>query len=343
MRKLLFAAVATAIVALQPTLALAQGPRQPGSGKDGVGATSPTTGISVTRQILQAIPVSATTLGIPPSSGFTTFTRCVVGTSNGVADGSFEHIRFVGNILCIDPGPNGDFASFALNCPSGTTPVIQGVKLIKTVPAVAKCPDVYPGATFVQTPATTGIRTWWMLKHSPPGTNFRLEVEVSCVGPDPGTGRQVVRAVLLNVFQFRVTITPDTLSWVVHALHNEPLGLCEIPCITDEALFQLLIDQSNTIRNEANAGFPRIRQLNTALDVMEATIVRRCLFLLGTWQVDANGRVLPCANINGGVPPSNFTVGSLGFGIVDTLENPCCCKLIADLAFLKLTLIGNDP
>ena len=61
MRKLLFAAVATAIVALQPTLAMAQ--RQPGSGKEPVSATTPITTNFPTVLVLQTIPVSATSGG----------------------------------------------------------------------------------------------------------------------------------------------------------------------------------------------------------------------------------------------------------------------------------------
>jgi hypothetical protein len=338
MRKLLLAAVATTIIVLQPTLALAQ--RQPGSGKEPASAVNPRTTTFPTVQVLQTIPVSTTSAGVP--SGVFANTRCIVGTPTGVANGTFEHIRFVGNILCIDPGASGTFDSFTQNCPAGTVPVIQGVKLIKTIPLIPKCPDVYPGGTFVQTPVSTGIRTWWPLKHSPCETLFRLEIEFSCVGPDPRTGVRVVREVRLNVFQFRVVITPDTLSWVVHALHNEPLGVCEVPCITDEALFQLLVDQATTIAREAAAGAGRIRQLNTALDVMEATIVARCLFLLSAWQL-TDGRLNPCAIFPAGTIWGNFTIGDFGFGIIDTVENPCCCKLISDLYWLKLGLIGNDP
>jgi hypothetical protein len=351
MRKLLFAAVATTIVALQPTLAQAQ--RQPGSGKEPVGATSPIT-TTFNTLILQTIPVSATTAGLP--SGVTNTRFCLVGTgtaggSTGVTSGTFESIRFIGNILCLDPGPEGEFRSFAQNCPAGTVPVIQGVKLIKNEVFVPKCPDVYPGGTFIQTPVSTGIRTWWPLKHTPCDTTFELNVEFACVGPDPRTGVRVVRQVRVNRFIFRVYVDSSTLSWVVHALHNEPLGVCEVPCITDEGLFQLLIDQANAIRTADNlVGNARITALNTAIDRMEATIVARCFFTLAVWQVTPTGgtpggpvTVNPCALFPGGGPWGNFTIQDFTFGIVDTLENPCCCKLIADLYCLKLGLIGNDP
>jgi hypothetical protein len=347
MRKLLFGAVATTIVALQPMLALAQ--NQPGSGKEPAGAQLPVTQ-TFSVNVLQTIAVSATSLALPlPSSAtITQPTRCFVGAAGGgITQGTFEPIRFVGNILCIDPGPNGDFASFVQNCPAGQTPVVQGVKLIKTEPLIPKCPDVYPGGTFVLYPANTGIRTWFPLKHTPCETNYRLEIEFACVGPDPRAGGvRVVRQARVNVFNFTVKITADTLSWVVHALHNEPLGVCEVPCITDEAFFQLLINQSNNIR-VATAGLPgTVRLLNTALDVMEATVVNRCLFLTSVAQVTTVGSTLvvnPCILFGTAGLWGNFTVADFGWGIVDTLENPCCCKLISDLYWLKLGLIGNDP
>jgi hypothetical protein len=343
MRKLLLGAAAATIVALQPTVGFAQ--RVPSDFvKEPAGAVNPITTNFPTVQILQTIPVTPSNAGLP--AGVTGTARCLMGTPTGVTGGDFTPIRFVGNVLCLDPGPEGEFRSFARNCPEGTEPVIQGVKLIKTIPQIPKCPDVYPGETFVQTPSTTGIRTWWTLKHTPCETTFRLEIEFGCVGRDPVTGVRRVLEVRLNVFTFRVVITPDTLSWVVHALHNEPLGVCELPCITDEGLFVRLLEQADAIAAEAAAGPSRIRQLNTALDVMEATIVARCLFVLSAWQVTGSGddlTVIPCALFPGGGPWGNFTIGDFGFGIVDTLENPCCCKLISDLYWLKLGLIGNDP
>jgi hypothetical protein len=343
MRKLLLGAAAAAIVALQPSAAFAQ--RVPSDFvKEPAGAVNPVTRTFPTVLILQTIPVTPSSEGLP--SGVTGTARSIVGTPTGVAEGDFTPIRFVGNVLCIDPGSDGQFRSFAQNCPEGTEPVMQGVKLIKTEPQIPKCPDVYPGGTFVQTPSTTGIRTWWTLKHTPPETTFRLEVEFACVGPDPATGVRRVREIRLNIFTFRVVTTPDTLSWLVQALHNEPLGVTELPCITDEGLFVRLLQQADTIAAEAAAGPSRIRQLNTALDVMEATVVARCLFVLSAWQVSGSGdtlQVIPAALFPGGGPWGNFTIGDFGFGIVDTLENPCCCKLVADLYRLKLDLIGNDP
>src|SRR5262249_50446621 len=146
---------------------------------------------------------------------------------------------------------------------------------------------------------------------------------------------RVVKDVRVNRFNFKVVVRPETLEWVVDALHCEPLGVCEVPCISDEGLFQTLLTQARAV---AAAGTDA-QKPNTALDTFEATVVKNCTFQREVFQVDDKGNLLPCALFAGQLP-SNNTVADLGFGIVDTIENPCCCKLIADVVCLKKQLIG---
>jgi hypothetical protein len=357
MRKLLFGAVATAIVALQPTLALAQAKVVP-IVKSPV---SPSTPITTTFpfNILQAVPCTTSAVGLPAlPTGVISTATCIGGTPTGVGPGpsNVPSMSFVGNVLCLDAGPNGDFASFVQNCPAGTTPVIQGIKLIKVAPLIPKCPDVFPGGTFVQT-ALTGIRTFFPLKFEACGTTFTLQIEFACVSPASVVNgvatRGQVSQVRLNKFVFTVTITPDTLTNVVQALHAEPLGVCEVPCITDEGLFAQLVTLAGNIAS-ANASVGKVGQtalisLNNALDTFEATVVKNALFItcVGQATLDKTGTIAsinPCVIFPTGVLPGNSTIGAFGFGIVDTLENPCACKLIADIFCLKAALIGNiDP
>ena len=91
--------------------------------------------------------------------------------------------------------------------------------------------NLVPGdtVTFNGTPAT--IQSW-------------IDTGATVLVPSGATtGPLVVTAggFASNSFNFTVSITPDTLSWVVQALHNEPLGVCDVPCITDEGLFVQLI------------------------------------------------------------------------------------------------------
>jgi hypothetical protein len=320
MRKQLWAVAALMLLALQPARAQSKSP----------------TVTTFNFKILQAQPCNpqradqAGFVRLPAGVLNTDF--CVVGGTDVMsAMGTKEACRFVGSIFCLDPGPNGDFASFTGGGPAGTDAVIQGIKLIKIVPLVGKCPDTFPGQTFVQT-GNTGIRTFFPLKFTPCDTTFTLEIEFGSVDRTVPKNPADVR---VNRFVWRVTVTPATLEWVVEALHCEPLGVCEVPCITDEALFQTLLTQSRTV---AAAGTD-IQKLNASLDQFEATVVANCLFQLRVFAFDAKGGLQPCAIFNGQLPSNSTT--ALGFGIVDTVENPCCCKLIDDVTCLKKELIGG--
>jgi hypothetical protein len=323
-----------------PTVSCA--PTTPPGPPPGTATPVPPTGPTITSfnfEVLQAKPCSFKRhFEGPQLPADITWTGCCIGgdPAGGIVMPSGQGLacRFVGNVLCFDPGPNGDFASFAIGGPAGTDPVVQGVKLIKTLPAVSKCPDQFPpGETFVQTPVNGGIRTFFPLKFTPCDTVFTLEIEFASVSR---TVPRVPREVRVNRFNYTVTVRPETLEWVVDALHCEPLGVCEVPCITDEGVFQTLLTQARAV---AAAGTDVVK-LNTALDNFEATVIRNCTFQQQVFQTDDQGNVLPCA-IFAGQLPGNSTVGGVGFGIVDTIENPCCCKLITDIVCLKKNLIGK--
>jgi hypothetical protein len=324
MRKQLWAVAALALLALQPAHAQ-------------VTKTTQTFNI-LQAQALVPQPAKGQPGNVPLPGDITDTAFCFVGAgaaaAPGLGTGTTAACRFVGSALCLDPGADGKFTSFTGGCPADTDPVVQGIKLIKTVPRIAKCPDLWPGTTFVQT-ANTGIRTFFPLKFTPCDTTFSLQVEIGCV---TRVAPRHVTQVRVNEFVFKVSVRPETLAWVVEALHCEPLGVCEVPCITDEALFQTLLTQAGNIATNA-ADTTKIRDLNTALDTFEATVVKNCMFTNSVFSFDRNGALSPCAIFNGTLP-SNATIGPFGFGIVDTIENPCCCKLISDIICLKNQLIG---
>jgi hypothetical protein len=316
-----------------------------------------------TVEILQVEPCIPPTGANPGSkdfalpSGITNTGFCLQGPSNGanVTVGPDQACRFVGSVLCLDPGPNGDFVSFLTDCPKGTTPVLQGVTLRKVEPRVAKCPDVFPGVDFTQT-GVSGIRTWWPIKFTPCDTTFTLDLEIGCVSPTArGTGnRSGVVEVHLNRFIFKVTVRPETFRWVLEALHCEPLGLCEVPCITDEALFARLLSQADLIAAQAalfQAGdLSQLTGKDKLLDTIDRTeslIVKFCFFTITSFSVDEKtGALIPCSLFSAkgaSFIPGNKTIGDFGFGIIDTVENPCCCKLIGDIACIKRNLVGVDP
>lgn len=316
----------------------------------------------ITIPILQVQQCDSPTLGTGKDAGtsllpagVTPNNWCFVGSTPNM---DFPACRFVGGVLCIDPGPNGDFAPWlselqARHCPKDAngkfiaSPVIQGVKLRKIEPRVPKCPDVYPGIDFIQT-AAAGIRTFWPLKFTPCNTEFKLSFEFVCVTND--YPRHALPNVYVDNYHYKVTVRPTTLRWVLEALHCQPLGACEVPCITDEGLFARLLQQADDIGAAATkvtlGDNSALLALNTAFDRFEAMLVKYALFTQQTWDttVDKDGNVtlIPCA-LFGGIEPGNKTIDKFGFGIVDTFEHPCVCKLISDLVCLKSEFIGTDP
>jgi hypothetical protein len=349
MKKQLFAIMALAVMA---SSAFAQVPL-PGNKRGDLPDVPDLIKTERTIQVLQVEPCSPPNPLVGFPSGITSTNFCLQGPSKGapITIGPDVACRFVGSVLCLDPGPNGDFASFLTDCPAGTTPVLQGVKLRKVEARQAKCPDVFPGLDFTQT-GVSGIRTWWPIKFTPCDTTFTLDLEIGCVGPvTKGSNRTGVVQVRLNRFIFKVTVRPETFRWVIEALHCEPLGLCEVPCITDEAFFARLLIQADAIASAAadaaTGDQGRLRDLNDLLDRTESLIVKFCFFTLTSFSVrEKDGGLIPCVLFDSKFPgfiPGNKTIGDFGFGIIDTVENPCCCKLITDIACIKRNLIGVDP
>src|SRR4029450_5880972 len=79
--------------------------------------------------------------------------------------------------------------------------VVQAFRFFKFVPGSFKCPDVYGLPHFddkgnlipyMYSQFGPGVRTWWSLNFTQPGTRFLLQVVVACQVPRPvGSGRTI--------------------------------------------------------------------------------------------------------------------------------------------------------
>jgi hypothetical protein len=106
-------------------------------------------------------------------------------------------------ILCLQrQGTSLDVNCFAV-IPFGQTGpcFVQTYRLTKQVPGSFKCPDVYGlphgGAPYQYFQFGSGVRTWWSLNFTQPGTQFMLEVIAVCRNApttqfDLATGQMVV-------------------------------------------------------------------------------------------------------------------------------------------------------
>jgi hypothetical protein len=239
--------------------------------------------------------------------------------------------------------------------PDGQKPpcFVQGIQLTKEVPGSFKCPDVYGVPHFDDKGNLipyryfqfgSGIRTWWSLNFTQPGTRFVLEVTSVCPTVDSGQPR-----VHKDVWIWRVVASTDTLLQMIELMHGGAISTLEVPCIVAEDMYVALKLAANRLKKAELSGSEL--EIGNALFDMEALIVANCLFI----EVLRPTVVFPGPRQFGEPgfqPPGNLAhtvfVGDMGSaiaGIIDTIENPCCCKLLVDLEWIAIKngLIGQTP
>jgi hypothetical protein len=256
----------------------------------------------------------------------------------------------VPGILCLDKGVTKIFGNPFATCNAQlgeTNPRVQAVNLNKIVPGSFKCdafgmPRVDPN-TGATSPAQTmfqdsnHLRTWWTLRYTQPGTKFILDVVTVCTLANGATSFHIDRWIWIVVADVR------TFPVVVDLLHQDAVGTFEIPCILAE-------DVVSTIRSifgnfQTAVGLNNRNGIFQNLIDLEAFISLNCLLTeVAMPEVIFPGTVGGTGQIPGGgltyQPPGNQakldTIFGTGrpFGILDTFENPCCCKLLADLEFM---------
>jgi hypothetical protein len=232
-------------------------------------------------------------------------------------------------------------------CPSGFgNAFVQSYRLTKEIPESRKCPGIYQAQKFVQ--FGSGIRTWWTLIYTSPGTTFTLEVTVRCVR----TALPNDVELHIDRWRWRVVVTFESLDRVIDVLHSNSIGTSEIPCIAAENLYIALKHSVERIErafqglaippptspasanNVAATSDPIQRRVNAQNEIfnMEALVIAFCAF--GDCFDGVPGSTSPGGSFFPVFPPSNDTQMSFGgmlTGILDTPENPCCCKLLVDI------------
>jgi hypothetical protein len=216
---------------------------------------------------------------------------------------------------------------------------VQSYLLTKVVPGSFKCPDVYgiPRGGYRYVQFGTGVRTWWSLNFTQPGTQFTLEVVSVCRAP--GTGDPRVHE---DLWTWRVVADVHTLRYVIDLMHGGAISTLEVPCILGEDMYDALIAAQERLRGAIlSTGADRMTNMGNAIFDFEALIVANCLFtdVLNPLLAFPGPDQFGAPNIQ---PPGNLaqTVflgqGSAVAGIIDTIENPCCCKLLVDLEWIAL-------
>jgi len=239
----------------------------------------------------------------------------------------YENIKAVPGIFSLAADPSTfrlNVAAFA-RCPEGETePFIQSYRLTKIIPGSNKCPMQFPARTFYQ--FGRGIRTWWVLNYTMPGTKFVLEVTVRCLNTVTRQPR-----IHIDRWTWMVVADLDTLENVINLQHTHAISTLEVPCIVGEDLYKVLLDQVDEIRAALQVPGPEGQiQAQNALFNTEGLILANACF------VDVCEADLMFPN---GLP-SNLTADQLTLfgvaGILDTIENPCACKLLVDLEYIGI-------
>jgi hypothetical protein len=241
------------------------------------------------------------------------------------------------NVSSTDIRQRIDIDRFA-TCPTGFgNAYVQSYRLTKVIPASQKCPGVFQPQTYVQFGGN--IRTWWTLIYTSPGTMFILELTVRC------QRLTFPFDIDLHVdrWKWTVVISYEALQAVIDVLHSNSISTSEIPCIAAENMYITLkksVDRIRlasmgvaltqpTVAATANEDLRRINAQNEIF-ALEALISVFCVFA----DCFESSSLNPGGNVFMTFPPSNDTQMSFGgamTGIIDTPENPCCCKLLVDV------------
>jgi hypothetical protein len=272
--------------------------------------------------------------------------------------------------------PKADSFFLDVNCfatiPEGQTGpcFVQAYRLFKEVPGSFKCPDVYGTPHFDKDGNLipyryiqfgTGVRTWWSLNFTQPGTKFLLQVVSACQVPNPGPNTPNNTRTVMHADSWRWRVVADviTLRYVIDLMHSPAVSTLEVPCILGEDMYDALIAAQVKLkaaidaRDQAVTDFDKNAKLTdvaNAIFDMEALIVANCLFVevLNPLVAFPGPDQFGAPNFQ---PPGNlaqtvfFGSGSAVAGIIDTIENPCCCKLLVDLEWISLRngLVGQSP
>src|SRR5262249_49772769 len=157
-----------------------------------------------------------------------------------------------------------------------------------------------------------------------PGTTFTLDITVRCLDP---RGRQV--RFHIDRWTWEVIATLDTFETLIHLLHTDAVGTTEVPCIVGEDVYIALLDGIEAMRQATSHN-----ALQDAFFNLEGLVTTFCAF----------GEVLEPEVWFGTVPPGNAAPsGPLGIvGILETTENPCCCKLLVDLEYIGEKMVTSN-
>ena len=268
-----------------------------------------------------AVPaMAARVASVPITHDISMVFQAYPGDSNGTnveflgyAGTGADVIAAVPGVLSIVPGEN--WANFVGASRDQVPYTLKNVVLQKQTPSIIQCADVFP-AKLISQQGTPNIRLWWPLMYEVPGTVWTLTILYGTSVPydDDGAGPNPAGYVHTEVWKWQVDATLDSLNDLLVLFHELPFGLDEVPLISDEALFPVLVEKVAAVKAAYDAG-----------DYVNAGLI------LGEFEMEVMDACIA-------VSPMSPNPTGPGTGIANSFENPACCKLMADAEYIGFDL-----
>jgi len=255
---------------------------------------------------------------------------CFQGFSGQIGD----TIEAVPGILCIIPGesplgtPDVDWANYVTaSQATSITWNVTNTSLRKTVPTY-DCVPAIGGASVLQQ-GTANIRRWWPLMYELPGTKWVLTVTYrTAANWNDGFANNLPAATHQDTWTWQVDATLESLENLIKLFHELPVGSCQVPLISGEDLIYATGDEREDMGLLAR--IDEIEQLDPS-DPNMAEAFNSLVLLIEDMCLTTDCGVCSPAPVTGLV------------GIRNTVENPACCKLLADADFIMDKLEVNIP
>lgn len=231
----------------------------------------------------------------------------------GYAGTDGDTISAVPGVFSFVPGEK--WCNFVAAAQVGIPYTLKNVTLVKETPSIIQCADVFPASRAGQQ-GTRSIRTWWPLMYEIPGTTWTLTTVYGTSQPwdDDGFGPKPAGYFHSETWRWVVDASLDSMKDVLALFHELPFGTDEVPLISDEALYPELLYKLDAVAAARDRD-----------DLVGAGII------LGDFEMEVMDA---CISFS---PPRPRPTGP-STGIANSLENPACCKLLADAEYVGRNL-----
>ncbi|MEN6356221.1 MAG: hypothetical protein ABFD83_03955 [Armatimonadota bacterium] len=212
-------------------------------------------------------------------------------------------------VLAIVPG--GNWANYVGAAQDEVEYTLKNVTLQKKTPEILQCTDVFPARTITQQ-GICNIRLWWPLMYEIPGTTWTLCIRYGTQTPydDDADGSNPPGCDHSNTWKWTVDTDIYGMIRLLALFHELPFGKEEVPLISDEVLYDILLEKLIQIRDLISVG--DTANAGLMLEEFELMVMNACITVL----------------------PTRPNSTGFGTGITNSDENPACCKLLADAEYI---------